>query len=228
MTLSGQCPSCDTQHDLKEETLGIFWSVIAERYYLHVAPSSFAVIRFRCHRCQAKLRVQSSTSHEQVRCGCGEVLPIPKVVLKRPIQCASRLAVQVVARYADSLIERPPSASGFDVVKMNEMIADQKEQEETAKPSELHGAKREPFSLGSDPLPSKPAEVVRRSDVGRVSGKRVAWGSWLSTTAVLILLIYSMVAFFGRQSGRKQIASDQDQPQATGACRKQIRILIDS
>ena len=69
---------------------------------------------------------------------------------------------------------------------MNEMIADQKEQEETAKPSELH-AKREPFSLVSDPLPHKPAEVVRRSDVGRVSGKRVAWGSWLSTTAVLDL-----------------------------------------
>ena len=72
-----------------------------------------------------------------------EVLPIPKVVLKRPIRVLE-LAVRVVARYADSLIEF--SSASFRVVKMNEMIADQKEQEETAKPSELHGAKREPFS----------------------------------------------------------------------------------
>ena len=216
MTLSGQCPSCDTQHDLKEGDVGHILECDCGAVLLACRASSFAVIRFRCHRCQAKLRVQSSTSHEQVRCGCGEVLPIPKVVLKRPIRVleAGGSGGSSLRRLTD---RETSSASGFDVVKMNEMIADQKEQEETAKPSELHGAKREPFSLGSDPLPSKPAEVVRRSDVGRVSGKRVAWGSWLSTTAVLILLIYSMVAFFGRQSGRKQIASDQDQPQATGA-----------
>ena len=120
----------DTQHDLKEGTLGIFWSVIAERYYLHVA-SSFAVIRFRCHRCQAKCVCKSSTSHEQVRCGCGEVLPIPKVVLKRPIRVleAGGSGGSSLRRLTD---RETSSASGFDVVKMNEMIADQKEQKETA------------------------------------------------------------------------------------------------
>ena len=162
MTLSGQCPSCDTQHDLKEGDVGHVLECDCGAVLLACRASSFAVIRFRCHRCKAKLRVQSSTSHEQVRCGCGEVLPIPNVVLKRPIRVleAGGSGSSTLRRLTD---RKTSSASAFDAVKMNEMFADQQEQEERAKACELHGRERDPFSFESDPLPSKPAEVVRGS-----------------------------------------------------------------
>ena len=106
MTLSGQCPSCDTQHDLKR--VGDVGHILeVERVLLACRASSFAVIRFRCHRCQAKLRVQSSTSHEQVRCGCGRCSPDShKTVLKRPIRVleAGGLGGSSLRRL---LIERP-------------------------------------------------------------------------------------------------------------------------